>query len=348
VLRPVPSVLALNPAGTILYVLGAGDTILVSLVDTATNVVSRIEAGLDPVAVDFSPDGTKAYIANQGDNTVSIFDTTTFPPTKITDMEVGQGPRSLVVSPDGTKVHVANFLDNTISVISTAAGEPIQAQSIIFVPWIGPWNILLDPGSVETSEPQALVINRTSNEVGILNLSTDEPESTVPVGTNPEEGAFDPELLQAVVTNFGSNDISFFDTTGTTESFSVPVGLAPVAVAVAPSGKLCDLLLSVADPRVRAGGTLEFTLALQHNRLRTLTVPLKLWVESAAGERIVLVYEEIHTLKTGDRIDRSDSVELPGGMALGLYYLVVDARGMSGVGRERVPFRVWEPTGGVE
>ena len=236
-LRSSPSVLALSPDGTVLYVLGTGNR-FVSLVDLTTNVpfniiAVNIEAGEDPVAVAFSPDGTKAYIANRVANTVSVFDTTTFPPTpppKLTDVQVGRGPRSLVVSPDGTKVYVANYLDldNPISVVSTATN---QASSII-VPWEGPWDILIDPQSVGTSAPKALVINRNSGDVGILNLSTDKAEGTVEVGTNPEEGAFDPELPQAVVTNFGSNDISFFDTSGATASFSVPVGMTPVAVAV--------------------------------------------------------------------------------------------------------------------
>jgi YVTN family beta-propeller protein len=229
--RPDPSVLALNPEGTVLYVLGTGSS-FVGVVDTTTNIPGRLEAGQDPVAVAFSPDGTKAYIVNQGANTVSMFDTTTFPPTKITDAEVGEAPRNAAVSPDGTKVYVANFLDNTLSVIHTAK-EPIEVTTLSFEGWQGPWNILLDPKSIGTSEPKALVINRTSNNVGILNLSTDAAEGTVAVGTNPEEGAFDPELPQAVVTNEGSDTISFFATTGVSDSLSVPVGTAPVAVAVA-------------------------------------------------------------------------------------------------------------------
>jgi len=80
--RPTPSVLALNPDGRVLYVLGSGSR-FVSVVDTTTHRQGRIEAGQDPVAVTFSPDGTRAYIINQGDNTVSAFNATTFPPTRI-------------------------------------------------------------------------------------------------------------------------------------------------------------------------------------------------------------------------------------------------------------------------
>jgi len=105
--------------------------------------------------------------------------------------------------------------------------------SLSFAGWQGPWDILIDPKSAGTSEPKALVINRTSNNVGILNLVTDEAEGTVAVGSSPREGAFDPELPQAVVTNAVSNTISFIDTRGITASLSVPVGITPVAVAIA-------------------------------------------------------------------------------------------------------------------
>ena len=266
--RSDPSVLALSPDSSVLYVLGSGDR-FVTVVDTDTNLSTRIETGEDPLAVAFSLDGTLAYIANQGANTMSVFDTTTFPPIKLTDVAVGLAPRSVAVSPDDAKVYVANFLDSTISVINTATNQaastlddssartapilerPIHVQATIVIPGAaGPWNILVVPSSTvpvfsstgsssagpsnaATSAPTALVINRTSNNVGILNLSTDAAESIVEVGTNPEEGDFDPELPQAVVTNFGSNSISFFDTSGATASLSVTVEVAPVAVAVA-------------------------------------------------------------------------------------------------------------------
>jgi DNA-binding beta-propeller fold protein YncE len=162
---------------------------------------------------------------------------------------------------------VANSLGNSISIINTATNQTsstpggssarivptpeglIRVQAAVVIPGVtGPWNILIVPSStsfssvgsssvgsssVETSAPKALVIGRTSNNVVILNLSTDQPESPVEVGTNPEQGDFDEELPRAIVTNFGSNNVSFVDTSGATASLSVPVGKVPVAVAVA-------------------------------------------------------------------------------------------------------------------
>jgi len=184
-----------------------------------------LEAGAtQTLTVRFSPtNGGRAYIANQGGNSVSVFDTTTFPPSKLGTVSVGQEPRSLAVSQDGSKVYVATFGDNSIWIIDTTTNqaEPL-VQSNFFAPWLGPWDIKLTPdGST------VVVINRGSNNVGLINVNTSQPEATVSVGSNPQGNAFDPELPQAIVANSGSNNVTFVNTDNATAS-SLPVGETPV------------------------------------------------------------------------------------------------------------------------
>jgi DNA-binding beta-propeller fold protein YncE len=53
------------------------------VIDTTTNpntVVATVGVGVFPVGVAISPDGTRAYVTNAGDFTVSVIDTTTTPP----------------------------------------------------------------------------------------------------------------------------------------------------------------------------------------------------------------------------------------------------------------------------
>ena len=48
------------------------------MIDTATGVVSdTITVGNGPVGVAVTPDGKHVYVANTGDNTVSVIDTAT-------------------------------------------------------------------------------------------------------------------------------------------------------------------------------------------------------------------------------------------------------------------------------
>ena len=50
----------------------------VSVIDNETKqVVATIAVGVDPVSVAFTPDGTKAYVTNAGDNSISVIDTRT-------------------------------------------------------------------------------------------------------------------------------------------------------------------------------------------------------------------------------------------------------------------------------
>ena len=68
---------ALNPAGTFLYVT-CGNTNNVVVIDTSTNtVVTPIAVGFVPDGTSVTPDGSRVYVANAGDNTVSVINTAT-------------------------------------------------------------------------------------------------------------------------------------------------------------------------------------------------------------------------------------------------------------------------------
>ena len=85
----------------------------VSVIDTATNNITTNVTGLNyPFEIAFSPDGTKGFVVNLGNNTVSVINTTT---NKVTaTVDVGINPEGVAVTPDGKKVYVTNAY-NTMS-----------------------------------------------------------------------------------------------------------------------------------------------------------------------------------------------------------------------------------------
>ena len=98
-------------------------------VDNAAPTTTPITVGADPTAVVIS--GNRAYVANQGDNTVSVIDTTT--KQAAATIPVGTGPNSLVATRDGTRVYVANSAyngDNTVSVIDTTTNNVVATIPI--------------------------------------------------------------------------------------------------------------------------------------------------------------------------------------------------------------------------
>ena len=70
-----------------------------SVINTATNqVISTIGVGSSPQGLAISPDGTKAYVANGGSNTVSVINTATKPRTKPIDpIVVGTSPQGMAI-----------------------------------------------------------------------------------------------------------------------------------------------------------------------------------------------------------------------------------------------------------
>jgi len=79
----------------------------VPVIDTATNnVVATATAGNTPYGVAITPDGTRVYVTNYADNTVSVINTATN--TAVATVPVGSGPWGVAITPQGTRVYVTN------------------------------------------------------------------------------------------------------------------------------------------------------------------------------------------------------------------------------------------------
>ena len=49
------------------------------------------------------------YVANTGANTVTVFDTTTSPPSLVATVPVGTNPAGVALSPDGKRVYTSQY-----------------------------------------------------------------------------------------------------------------------------------------------------------------------------------------------------------------------------------------------
>jgi YVTN family beta-propeller protein len=85
--------------------------------------------------VAITPDGAHAYVANQGDGTVSVIDIARN--KVVATIRVGAGPVGVNITSDGTHpsehdgrrhqslAYVTNLVDNTVSVIDTARNKVV-------------------------------------------------------------------------------------------------------------------------------------------------------------------------------------------------------------------------------
>ena len=101
------------------------DSNSVSVFDVTTDTpvkVAEVAVGKDPGSVAIHPDGTRAYVANAFDGTVSIIDLTYYGVS--TTINVGVEPMALALSPNGTRLYVANSASNNLMVIDTTLASP--------------------------------------------------------------------------------------------------------------------------------------------------------------------------------------------------------------------------------
>ncbi|MEV0732649.1 IPT/TIG domain-containing protein, partial [Polymorphospora sp. NPDC050346] len=228
-------------------------------------------ASASAVALTVTPDGTRAYVANENSYAVSVVDTAT--DGVITNITVGGAPQALAVSPDGTRLYVVKVSSNSVSVINTATNEVIDTITVpdavgglsgvafgpdstrAYVPHntervsvinvttnevidtifiganSGPRGVAVSPNS-----PRLIVTNVLGRDVSVINTNTNEVERTIVVGSGPNDVVFSLDGAHAYVANKGDGSVSIIDTT--TNQVETPFfpGAGTADVALSPDG----------------------------------------------------------------------------------------------------------------
>ena len=107
------------------------------------------------------------------------------------------------------------------SFVWLAGVSPLLAQSILLPIGSGPFAIELNQDAT-----LAVVVNRNTNAISIVNLADNLIKNTITVGTFPTSVAINPTTNQAVVTNFGSDNVSVVDIGSATVVATIAVGKA--------------------------------------------------------------------------------------------------------------------------
>ncbi|MFA5457881.1 MAG: YncE family protein, partial [Synergistaceae bacterium] len=188
-----PDWVAVNPAGTKVYVAnyGAGT---VSVIDTSSNTVSAtVTVGTNPIGVAVNPAGTKVYVANYGAGTVSVIDTSSN--TVSATVTVGVSPYGVAVNPAGTKVYVANSGAGTVSVIDTSSNTVSATVTV----GTNPRGVAINPAGTKV-----YVANGGAGTVSVIDTSSNTVSATVTVGVSPFGVAVNPAGTKVYVANCGA------------------------------------------------------------------------------------------------------------------------------------------------
>ena len=160
----------------------------VTVVDTRTDALlgSPISVGNTPGAVVVNPTGTRVYVTNAGDATVSVIDATSNPPAAMATINVGPQPFAIAINPAGTRVYVSNngggngHTNNTVSVIDTGSNTVIGTITVGF----GPAGLAVSPAG-----SRLYVVNNPESTLSVIDTSNNSVITTVSLnGSNAASG----------------------------------------------------------------------------------------------------------------------------------------------------------------
>jgi YVTN family beta-propeller protein len=227
-----PYGVALDPKGTRIYITGYTATSNVYVIDAAINtIIDTIPVRSTPTGVVVHPSGRTLWVAEYGDNTVSVVDIAT---KAITTIPVGINPTYLAFHPERPRVYVTNRGDGTVSVIDT---ETLTVSNTIPVG--------NDSGGIQVVQAgntkfQIWVISSFDNRISIIDPATETVFRTLETGNWPYAfGNFivpdqSPPPIRAYIANAGTDNVSVIDTSTNTVITTAPVVDYPYGVAVHP------------------------------------------------------------------------------------------------------------------
>ena len=236
-----------------------------SVVDTAAlNVVNSFPAGKDPEGLTFNREGTLLYVVNENESAVTVIEPANGRIVK--KIEVGTEPETAVASPDGRWIAVSNETSNDVHLIDTASQTVAKKISVpknprgmrftadskrLFVASEQAHTvsvISLDTMSVDKSAPtggsrpvdialsrdgkRAWVSHGESGDVRVLDTSTLEVLSTIPVGPRAWWTALTPDGSRLYVTVGRGGDVAVIDTTAGKVVGRVAAGKLPWGIAI--------------------------------------------------------------------------------------------------------------------
>ncbi|WP_051367646.1 DUF11 domain-containing protein [Hamadaea tsunoensis] len=244
-----PDRMAVNAAGTRLYVANIGSG-TVTVIDTATHMVlATVPVGGSPHGIVVPSQGTKAYVTT--DNSVSVVDTTTNAVTAT--VNVGQYPEYAAVNPAGTFLYVPNNYADTVQVISTATNTVTATIPVCAQPF----------AAAVTPNGARLIVGCQSGALSVVDTATNTVSATRTGYGMVLDVAVDGTGQYAYVSDLLNDKVTLISTTTynpvSTIGVSRPGAIAFKAAPKPPAADLAVDLQAVAKPAL-LNSAIEYTI----------------------------------------------------------------------------------------
>jgi YVTN family beta-propeller protein len=175
----------------------------IAVVDlTKFEVSARLPASPETEGMDFSLDRRQLIVANEGDDTVVVYDLATGRAAKKVDVSAfGKRPRGVKVSPDGSTVLVTLESSDNFLVLNSRY-EPQKAVAT----GKGPYGVAYEPGGAAV-----WIAAARSEQIQVLDASTFTPLASIPVGKRCWHFTFTPDGTKALVACGRSDSLTVID-----------------------------------------------------------------------------------------------------------------------------------------
>ena len=163
---------------------------------------SFLAGGRETEGIEFSADGTRISVANEGDDTITSYDRQTGKLLQTVDLRrYGSRPRGLKLSPDGTIYVVTMENSDNLVVLDSA----LAVRKVVAVEK-GPYGVAFDRAG-----KRLFVAAARSKILEVLDATTYEPIARVPVGDRCWHFSLTPDEAQILVACGRSNELRVID-----------------------------------------------------------------------------------------------------------------------------------------
>ena len=124
----------------------------------------------------FLPDGSRAFVTNENDATLSVIDTGKLEVVQTISLGAGLKPMGMAMSRDGSKLYVTTGRGKKVVVVEPATGNIVTSFEV----GDRPWGIALSP-----DEKLLFTANGPSNDVSVVDVATHNVIKKIKVGEKP-------------------------------------------------------------------------------------------------------------------------------------------------------------------
>jgi YVTN family beta-propeller protein len=218
---PDPSGIRANPKRNEIWgVSSSGGYVWV--LDVRTLQVTRIPAGRSPFAIDFSADGSRAFVAASGSDSIVAIDTQTH--AIVARGRAGRRPWIARVTPDGKTLLVTNRDDSTVSLLDATT---LISRAVMATAPAPEQVAILPDGS------KAFVSSGSRPQVSVLDLRRDVLQANVSLGGNPSDLILKPDGGELYIPCPETHGMVVVDTSTNEVGDYVLLGLRPTSATFA-------------------------------------------------------------------------------------------------------------------